>query len=362
MMTIQEAIERYLKQIRRSKSQHTALAYAQGLKTFALCMAGSSKEINFEEADIQTLSPLWLETFLNQLRKQSVSTEHLYTTAVAGFYRYVAAQEWATLNLATLDFEMNQRRNQGKRLHIFPEKDVEKVLAYMQQAVASPPDDMDDRLTLYRDAALLITLADTGLRVSEACGLRKGGLDRDNNRAIIIGKGDKQAIVRFSQRSLQYIDKYLGLRSERDQRQGRQSSLPIFARHDKKAGKRVLPISPRTAENIVARYVVEAISEEARGAITPHTFRHYFVTRAARQRDIMLAQHLARHESINTTSGYTHLTETEIDQAYIDVFDTWQSETEAPDEQMEQPPIADLETMLHQPHANSGEDDHEQTV
>jgi site-specific recombinase XerD len=174
---------------------------------------------------------------------------------------------------------------------------------------------------MYRDAALLVTLADTGLRVSEICSLRRGDLDWEHQRAVVIGKGDKQAIVRFSQRSLQRIDNYLSLRSGRDLRQGRQSILPLFARHDKKAGKRVLPMSPRTAENIVTRYVVEALGEEARGTITPHTFRHYFVTRAARQHDILLAQNLARHESINTTSGYTHLTETEIDEAYAAVFD-----------------------------------------
>jgi site-specific recombinase XerD len=63
-----------------------------------------------------------------------------------------------------------------------------------------------------------------------------------------------------------------------------------------------------------------AEGEEARGTLTPHTFRHNFLTRAARHHDILLAQHLARHESINTTSGYTHLTETEIDEAYADVF------------------------------------------
>jgi integrase len=108
---------------------------------------------------------------------------------------------------------------------------------------------------------------------------------------------------------------------EQDQQQGRTEVLPIFARHDKKSGKKVLPISPRTAENIVADRVVEALGLNARGTITPHTFRHYFVTRAARQQNILLAQHLARHESITTTSGYTHLTETEIDTAYAAVFD-----------------------------------------
>lgn len=325
-MTIQDAIERYLKQVKRSKSQHTATAYAQGLKAFAQCMAESDDQIDFEQADIKTLSPLWLETFLNQLQKQSVSTEHLYTTAVAGFYKYVAAQEWAALNLSTLQFELSQRRSQGKRLHIFPEGDVAKVLDAMPQLVTQPAETLIEKLTNYRDAALLITLADTGLRVSEACGLRRGDIDWERQRAIIIGKGDKQAIVRFSQRALRYIKNYLNLRAEFDRQQGRQNVLPIFARHDKRAGKRVLPISTRTAENIVSAHVVNILGDEAKGSITPHTFRHFFVTRAARQQDIMLAQHLARHESINTTSGYTHLTETEIDQAYAAVFDEMDSD------------------------------------
>ncbi|MCB0180129.1 MAG: tyrosine-type recombinase/integrase, partial [Anaerolineae bacterium] len=141
------------------------------------------------------------------------------------------------------------------------------------------------------------------------------------------GKGDKQAIVRFSPRSLQYISLYLSLRSELDQQQGRQKVLPIFARHDKRASKRVLPISARTAENIVTDYVVHFLGEEARGTITPHTFRHYFVTRVARQHDILVAQNLARHESISTTSGYTHLTDTEIDQAYEAIFSQEQDDS-----------------------------------
>jgi site-specific recombinase XerD len=320
-MTIQEAIDRYLKQVRRSKSQNTATAYGQGLQAFSASLAADEDAIDFETADIASLSPRWIEIFLNDLQKQAVATERLYTTAVSGFYRYVAAQEWATLNLATLDFEMSQRRSQGRRLHIFPEDKIELLLEFIEKQVKRPTETVAEKLTVYRDTALLITLADTGLRVSEACRLRKKDIDWQRKRAIIIGKGDKQAIVRFSDRAIRHINNYLDVRMEQDQQQGRTEVLPIFARHDKKSGKKVLPISPRTAENIVADRVVEALGLGARGTITPHTFRHYFVTRAARQQNILLAQHLARHESITTTSGYTHLTETEIDTAYAAVFD-----------------------------------------
>ena len=51
-----------------------------------------------------------------------------------------------------------------------------------------------------RDRAFLLTLADTGLRVHEACNMRRGDIDWNEGRAVIIGKGDKQAVVRFSTR------------------------------------------------------------------------------------------------------------------------------------------------------------------
>jgi site-specific recombinase XerD len=320
-MTIQEAIEHYLTQIKRSKSRHTTASYRQGLQAFAACMGQA--QINFAEVEVSTLSPAWVEQFLKQLQKQAVPTEQLYTTAVAGFYRYVAAKEWATLNLATLDFEIGQRRSQGRRLPIFPEDQVEALVAQIQRELDEkpPPDKLPAKLAFYRDRALLITLADTGLRVSEACGLRKGDVDWGRKRAVIIGKGDKQALVRFSDRVVTYLKKYLYARLELDRRQGRQDGLPLFARHDKRAGKKVLPMSTRTAENIVTEYVSTILGEEAKGTITPHTFRHFFVTRAAREKNILLAQHLARHETISTTTRYAHLTEIEIDAAYAAIFD-----------------------------------------
>ncbi|MBN1218654.1 MAG: tyrosine-type recombinase/integrase [Anaerolineae bacterium] len=320
-MTIQEAINRYLKQIRRNKSPRTASAYGQGLRVFADCMAQSKEKIAFDRVDIKALSPNWIELLLNRLQKQSVATERLYTTAVLGYYHYVAAQGWTNLNLATLDLEMSQRRTQGKRLPVFSEGDVEKILDYIRQKLTHPPQTDAERLTLYRDAALLITLADTGLRVSEACGLQRGHLDWERKRAVIIGNNDKQALVRFSQRALQSIETYLAARRPFDLIQGRQDILPIFARHDRKAGRRILAISTRTAQNIVTQYVVDSLGEEARGAVTPHTFRHYFVTRVARHQDVLLAKRLARHKSVKKISRHTRLTETELDEAYAAIFD-----------------------------------------
>jgi hypothetical protein len=73
------------------------------------------------------------------------------------------------------------------------------------------------------------------------------------------------------------------------------SSLPLFARHDLGAGKKVLPISTTTGRAIVHKHVSEALGPEAAGTITPHSFRHYFVTTVLRGSggNLKLAQELA---------------------------------------------------------------------
>ena len=154
----------------------------------------------------------------------------------------------------------------------------------MQLNLANNPAETEaEKLRDLRDRAFLLTLADTGLRVHEACKLRRGDLDWNEGRANIIGKGDREAVVRFSRRSLASLRDYLAARQKLDGASGRAiPSLPLFARHDKGAGKKVKPITTATGRNIVSQRVQEALGAEAVGTITPHSFRHYFVTTVLR--------------------------------------------------------------------------------
>ena len=99
------------------------------------------------------------------------------------------------------------------------------------------------------------------------------------------------------------------------------TSLPLFARHDRGAGKKVKPITTRTGQNIIAERVRESLGESSVGAITPHSFRHYFVTTVLRASgNLKLAQELARHRNIAVTQRYAHLSDNELDQGYDDIF------------------------------------------
>ncbi len=322
MPTVQEALDQYLKEVAGSRSNNTRKAYSQAAAHFAAVLV----EHDHPPADtpIKELSTDWMAWFIQHLRQFAVSTEELYLTALFGFYHYVEAQGWADVNFSALS-ELRRRRGrrEGARLPEFPQDEIEAVLKYVEQAASGPVEDEKERLRVLRDRALLYVLADTGLRVSEACSLTRGHLDWREGRAIVLGKGNKEAVVRFSERAMHKLRAYLNARAELDGVQGKPlRSLPLFARHDRGAGKRVLGISERAAEYIVARWVVAALGEQARGAITPHTFRHYFVTTVLRGSggNLRLAQALARHESITTTQRYTHLSHDELDRGYHDVF------------------------------------------
>jgi site-specific recombinase XerD len=138
-----------------------------------------------------------------------------------------------------------------------------------------------------------------------------------------IGKGDKQAVVRFSTRALKAIKEYLAARAKLDGSSGKQlAALPLFARHDKGAGKKIKPMTPTTGRNIVAERVEQVLGKDSVGKITPHSFRHYFVTTVLRgSGNLKLAQELARHKNIQVTQRYAHLSDDELDKGYHEIFE-----------------------------------------
>jgi integrase len=214
-------------------------------------------------------------------------------------------------------------RRPGQRLPQFEQGNIEIVISFTSKIAEAAVSDDTERLRNLRDRAFLLTLADTGLRVHEACGLRRGDIDWNEGKALVIGKGDQQAVVRFSARSLLALREYLAARAALDGGSGRPlGSLPLFARHDRGAGKKIKAISTVTGRNIVAQRVREALGAEAVGTITPHSFRHYFVTIVLRASgNLKLAQELARHKNIAVTQRYAHLSDDALDRGYAEIFD-----------------------------------------
>ncbi|HLD94129.1 MAG TPA: tyrosine-type recombinase/integrase [Anaerolineales bacterium] len=321
-IAIQQAITQYIDSVTLARSENTALTYRKALAAFANTL--KAEGLDPAERTLSDLSEDAVAWFATAMKNHSPATERLRLTAVAGFYEFLAAEKLAEPNLPRVRLLIRQRgRRPGPRLPQFPRDAIEQMLEYATALKFVPAENKIDRVRNLRDRAFMIVLGDTGMRVHETCGLRRGDLDWNEGRAVIIGKGNRQAVVRFSKRSLNALKDYLNVRSATDGSSGRPlASLPLFARHDKASGKQIKPMTPTTGRNIIAQRVLEALGDAAAGTITPHSFRHYFVTAVLRGSggNLKLAQELARHRNIQVTQRYAHLSDDELDRGYYEVF------------------------------------------
>jgi len=320
--TVTLTILKFLDTVRMARSVNTGRAYTNGMRIFASVL--KENHIDPDHSPVAMLTEDSASWMADALKDFSPATEQLYLAATVRFYEYLAAERLADVNLPRLRLLLHQRaRRSGQRLPQFPRVDIESVLEFVNKFTNQVFDFPEEHIRALRDRAFLVTLADTGLRVHEACNLRRGDIDWNEGRAVIIGKGDKQAVVRFSTRSLAALKDYLANRALLDGSSGRPlPSLPLFSRHDKGAGKKVKPITTTTGRNIVRERVRQALGDLADGHITPHSFRHYFVTTVLRASgNLKLAQELARHASIQVTQRYAHLSDDELDKGYHEIFE-----------------------------------------
>jgi len=322
-LSVFESIQDYLESVSLSRSENTARTYTNGMQSYLETLAKSG--IDPEKSSVFMITEDLIADFAADLKAYSPNTEQLYLTAVTGFYEYLAAEKLAEINLPRLRMLIKRRsRRAAQRLPQFPKGDIKKVITYAKSLATLQVENQRQRLINLRDRAFILTLADTGLRVHEACNLRRGDIDWQETKAIIVGKGNREAVVRFSTRSLTALRDYINTRAEIDGAYGRSlSSLPLFARHDLGAGSRVEPISTTTGRNIIKQRVIESLGDDAAGTITPHSFRHYFVTEVLQGSggNIKLAQKLARHKNIQVTQRYAHLSDEELDKGYYEIFE-----------------------------------------
>ena len=291
---IETKVIRFLETLDRSPK--TIFAYRNALEQFIKAV-GVDAELNTET----------YTTFLTAIKSKAPSTKRVYTTAVRKFYAFCKAGNWFEMKEATDHYT----RNQGKRIVNFNREAVEKVIEHCTSLTGD--------FEALRDRAFVLTLVDTGLRISEACALKRSDIDWLEQRAIIIGKGDKQAVIRFSNRAIESLKVYLHARASVEPNSRTPlGSQPLFARHDIRASKKIRPITAGGMWKAIKKRIEDAGVE--RSAVRIHDFRHYFVTMTyLAKENLKLSQDLARHESITTTNRYAHFG-SEADVAYDEIF------------------------------------------
>lgn len=158
---------------------------------------------------------------------------------------------------------------------------------------------------LARDAAVMALLYGSGLRISEALGLKRREVPRpgEGDVLIVTGKGNKTRMVPVLQNVLALVQEYVAMCPYPLPAEG-----PIFL------GARGGPLSPR---------IIQLAMERLRGALglpdsaTPHALRHSFATHLlSRGGDLRAIQELLGHSSLSTTQIYTGINSERLLEVY----------------------------------------------
>jgi integrase/recombinase XerD len=155
------------------------------------------------------------------------------------------------------------------------------------------------RPTDLRDRALIELLYGAGLRVSEAVGLEKNGVDLDERLVRCTGKGNKERVVPIGRQAAEALRRYLARgRPFLDRRNRRELFL----------NARGGPLTRAGAFLILRRLAEKAGLEPDR--IHPHLLRHSFATHLLEGgADLRSVQEMLGHADLATTELYTHVTD-----------------------------------------------------
>jgi len=224
----------------------------------------------------------------------SKGTQNYYLIALRGLLGYFVAKD--ILSLPPDKIALPKPDKSAKTIKFLNLEQISKLLDSVEQK-----DDIS-----IRDRAILEAFFSTGLRIAELTALNLEQFNSLKNKKDmelgVIGKGGKPRVVYFSERSLDYIRKYLEIRN--DVKHANQKALFINFRDKKDDADARL--TPRSIERMVKRY---ALLSGVPIFTTPHTLRHSYATDLLNQGvDLRSIQEFLGHSNIATTQIYTHVT------------------------------------------------------
>jgi len=230
--------------------------------------------------------------FLDEIekkRKNTIQTRNARLTAIRSFFHHVAANDPASLGIAQRVLVIPIKKSHTEVTHHLARQELD--------ALIDAPDQRTRRGR--RDRTLLLFLARTGARVSEALGVDACDLqlDRPRPQVLLRGKGRKERIVPIPEdlaKALQALMSERGL--------GSHEAKSLFV------GTHGARLTRFGATHIVRRAVTTATTntpELARKSISPHVLRHTLaMTLLQSGVDLLTIQAWLGHSQVATTHRY----------------------------------------------------------
>lgn len=282
-------IEKYLEYLRVVKkySEKTIISYYDDLILYNEFLG--NKFINILDINYDTVKEYMKYLYSLNIGKSSISRK---LSSIRGLYNYLLREDLVKDNY------FNKISNPKKDNYLpkfLKDDELNKLFSVCKY----------DTAINQRNSVIIELLYATGVRVSELVNIKLSDMELNERVIKVLGKGSKERLVIFNNHTKKAIDIYLN------------DGYHVFNKVN--SGYLILnkdgnKLSERYVRNIINKLVINAGLDIK---ISPHTFRHTFATDMLEDgSDLMTVKELLGHESLNTTSIYTHVTNEQIRKVY----------------------------------------------
>ena len=282
-----EEFQNYL-QVDRGLSENSVFSYSYDLKKFQQYLEANKKSV----IDVTTED---IGAYLQEQKSKNISARSIARSiaALRSFYEYLKDEKQVKENPASAIESPEIQKSLPEHLTI---NEVEELFASIHE---------DDVYEL-RDKAMFELMYSSGLRISEACNLRIVDVDMENMLVTVHGKGGRDRLVPFGEKSRDILKKYM--------EDGRKNILKKRESDYIFISKKSENINRKSAWRLLKKYIGRTSITKV---VTPHTFRHSFATHLIENNaDLRSVQELLGHIDISTTQVYTHLVSKTLEEAH----------------------------------------------
>ena len=287
-------LEEYLEYLKYQKnySDYTIKNYRSDIIQYLEFIR--QQKLSFKEIEYKHIR-LYL-MYLKEDKKETNSSIDRKISGLKGFYKYLTNEGYIDNNTFSL---VNGLKKEKKLPRYFEYNELEELF--------NVP---DIRTPLgQRDRVILELLYASGIRVGELVNIKKNDIDQKDKSITILGKGNKERLVRYGQYCDEMLQLYL---NDGYNKLNIEDTNYIFLNNNGK------PITERGI-----RYLLDKIikNTSVKKNISPHMLRHSFATHLLNEGcDLLTVQKLLGHESISATQVYTHVSTDRLKEVYYSSF------------------------------------------
>ena len=284
--------DRFL-EVERHGSPHTRAAYVNDIQQLIVYLTErfSQSEPHLDLFTRQTLRGFLAHLVRHGYTARSVARKLATLRSLARFLvREAAIQSNPTANLISPKLP--------KRLpHFLTQNEMQALLALPE---------IDSFMGL-RDLVILQLFYSTGVRISEAAGLRLTDLQLWDGTLRVLGKRNKVRIIPIGRVLAKLLPSYLKLRQAHAEKSAQSGDCVFLDDHGQ-------PFTRQRLARLINGYM-RRIADSQKSH--PHALRHSFATHLIDEgADILSVKELLGHASLSTTQIYTHISAEHLRRVY----------------------------------------------